>query len=85
MCDAFAGGLVTDLMEGALDHLLRPAVHAHLRVCEVCASLLFRMRAVVGIVARSGLPRDAEIERDSVTVDACLPLLRALRTERRNR
>jgi hypothetical protein len=83
MCDQFASGLVTDLMEDALDHLMRSAVGAHLRICEVCASLLWRMRAVVGLIGRSDRRSDSDVESDRAIVAACLPLLAHIDSRRR--
>jgi hypothetical protein len=83
MCDRFAAGLVTDLMEDALDRFVRPAVVAHVRVCEVCASLYSRMRKVVQIVARSIPHSDSDEVADRSVIDACRPALEAIREERR--
>ncbi len=53
-CASFGGGLVTDLMEDALDETMVRAIDAHLASCPACRELYWRMGLVVGLLGRLG-------------------------------
>lgn len=51
-CASFAGGQVTDLMEGALDEATARAAHIHLAGCPGCSGLYRQMGVVVDLLGR---------------------------------
>ena len=53
-CASFGGGIVTDLMEGALDEDAARATQAHLGSCLDCCGLYQRMDLVVKLLGQLG-------------------------------